>query len=107
MAILAGKLRHRVEIQTATETPDGMGQPIKSWSTTGRAWAAIEPASGREAMLGQLQQSTVAVNVTMRYQPGIAAGQRLKYGARIFNIGAVLNVEERNTELRLSCTEVV
>ena len=43
----------------------------------------------------------------MRYLSGITTDMRVNFNGRIFEIEAALNINERNKELHLMCSEVV
>ena len=44
----AGQLRHRISIQTPTETQDDAGAIVTTWTEIVETWAAVEPSSGSE-----------------------------------------------------------
>jgi len=103
-----GKLRHRVELKSATTEQDGYGESVETWSgdayTT--VWASIEPLSGRE--LEHAQQITAETNhrIRIRYNSSVAAEHRAYWGSRIFEITAIINPEERNIYQDLYCKEI-
>jgi len=108
----AGKLRHRIELQSNAPTQDSYGEPIASWTTDDTVWASIEPLSGRELLRAQEVHAEVTTRIRVRY-PGalgastLTADDRIKHGARIFEIAAVINPDERDRELELLCVEAV
>jgi SPP1 family predicted phage head-tail adaptor len=104
----AGKLRHRVEIYKPTFVKDDIGNHIPTWVKVAEAWAAIEPLKGDERWAAAYAQATTTHRVTMR-PPGIAVhpSNRLVFNGRIFEIEAVLDIEERGRELQLMCVEKV
>lgn len=102
-----GTLRHYCELQSPVEAADSYGQRVQSWVTTTYVWCAIEPLSGREGMAAQEVQATVTHLIRTHYQSGITSKMRLKLGDRVFSIAAVINVDERNRELHLPCTEAM
>ena len=101
----AGKLRHLVTVERATETQDSAGEPIAAWSEFSKAWAAIEPLRGREFFEAQQHYGQVTHRVEIRYLEGIAPKMRVVRGERSFDIQAVLHLEERRREIHLICTE--
>ena len=101
----AGKLRHKIEIQSPLETRDTNGEVSTVWIATGIVWASVEPLSGRELWLAQQIQSEVSVRIRLRYLRGITTGHRVNFGGRLFDIKAAINAAERNEELELLCTE--
>lgn len=102
----AGKLRHFVTVQARSTTPDTYGEPPQSWSNLhANQPASVEPLSGRELINAQAVQSDVTHRVRMRYVSGIETKHRIMFGSRVLDIRAVRNVDERNTELEMLCTE--
>lgn len=104
----AGKLRHRVTIQSASETqPDSnMGQPVESWSDFATVWAHVEPLHGRERMVAQERTAELDTRITIRYLSGVLAKMRVIYGSHTYDILAVINLDERDREMQLMCKEV-
>lgn len=101
----AGKLRHRVTLQTRTETQNDTGESAASWSDFATVWAAVEPLRGRELIAAQAVNSEVTGMIRMRYRAGVEPTMRAVYGSRNFNIVAIVNPEERNIELWLYTSE--
>jgi SPP1 family predicted phage head-tail adaptor len=95
----AGRLRHRVTIQSVTETRDTSSGAIStSWADVATVWAAVEPLSGREFLAAQAGQSEVVARILIRYMAGVTAKMRVVHGARIYNIHAVLADKESGAE---------
>ena len=105
MALMAGKLRHRVAIQSLSESLDSYGEPDEGWTTAETVWASIEPVSGNELDVGDGQTGIVTHRVFMRYTANATPKKRLLFGSRVFGIESVLNHEERNEYLQLRCRE--
>lgn len=108
MPISAGKLRHRVELQSPLRTRDADGGVATTWQSRGQAWAAIEPLSAREFIAGQALTSDVDTRITIRYRPDVAADWRVVHGARIYAIRGVLADKNSGLEyLTLPCSSGV
>lgn len=103
----AGRLRHRVEIQSGTETVDAAGQPVTTWSTTKTVWGSVEPLLGREFQEAQRTDSDITHTVTVRGASSVDVEKRIKFGTRILNIDSVLDVDERGITKRIMCKEDV
>jgi SPP1 family predicted phage head-tail adaptor len=105
----AGKLRHRVDIQVESLTPDGLGGFSSSWgSVTGMSSvpAAIMPLSSKEQLDAMKLESVITNKIRIRYRAGITSKHRIVFGSRIFNIkGAPINYDERNKSLDFLVTE--
>jgi SPP1 family predicted phage head-tail adaptor len=108
LAIPSGAMRHEIQIQQQTTTPDSFGQPQPTWTTVLTAMAAFATLSEREVY--QLQfTAQVTHRITVRWPGtsiGIAGGMRVLFGTRVFLIQTPDNVQERNRVLHLMCLEI-
>ena len=105
--IRACDLRHSIKIETFIRTRQAGGGGTRAWSTFVSARACIEPMRGRELLHAMQLQDSVTHKITMRYRSGVIAKMRVKFGTRIFNIRAVINIDERNKWSELMCEEGV
>lgn len=89
--IEAGRLRHRVTIQSQAQTQDAQtGELTVTWTDVATVWAAVEPVSVREFIASQEPNAKITARVVIRYRDGIDASMRLIHRGRIFNIHGVL-----------------
>ena len=103
----AGPLRHRITIETPTETQDTFGAAVATWATFAERWAAIEPLTGREFFAAQQINAEVSHTIRLRYVAGVTTKMRVAFGARHFDLAAVRNLDERGIELELLAVERV
>lgn len=103
----AGKLRHRVTVESLTATDDAYGAPVETWVANSTRWAEVRPLQGRERWAVQQVNAEVTHEVRMRYFPGLQATMRIKHKGRVLTILAPINTDERNKELVLPCKEEV
>lgn len=106
----AGTLRHVVSIQQRSATIDSVGDVSDSWSTLISARAEVRPLNARELFAAQATQSEVTHQVTVRWRPELtpptqASAYRVLFGARVLAVHGVMNMDERNREVRLLCSE--
>lgn len=102
----AGKLRHKVTLQSLTTGQDSAGAATESWSNFATSiWASVEPLSGREYFQAQQVASETSIRVRIRYRAGIVPTMRVVYGSRKFEILAIIDPEERHREIQLMCSE--
>lgn len=103
----AGKLRHYVELQRRTTTLDRHGDQVQEWATIGRAWASIEQLSGREFMAATQAMSDITVRIRIRARLDLALTpkDRVRYGARTFDIRHIADWGDRGVEHQLLCVE--
>lgn len=107
----AGDLRRRIDIQVRSSGQDSYGQQLSTWSNLlTNVPAMIEPLSGRELEIAAANHPQVDTRITVRYHPALAnpaavSSYRAVYanagGARYYNIGAVINLDERNRTIEL------
>lgn len=99
----AGRLRHRIEIDSKVSAQDATGDPVPTWVP----WATRVPAeiaafSGREffGMNQILAQATA--KITIRYRPGIDATMRIRHTVGgvevVYNILGVLPDNESGVD---------
>lgn len=106
----AGTLRHRVTIQQSvagSPQQDAGGTPDETWTDYLTTWAEVAPLRGRELLAAQQVSSEVTGTIRMRKLPGytVTSAMRAVFGARLYDILAVVNVDERNREIVLSVRE--
>lgn len=101
-----GELRHQVALQSSTMTTNSFGEKITTWSTYALAWAAIKPLQGRELANAKQVHEQIDYEIRIRFRESVDSSHRILFGSRIFEVQAVLNVDERNKELKLLCTEI-
>ena len=103
----AGRLRHRLILQSKTYTRDSYGAAIVTWNTEGTRWGAIEPLSGRELFAQQQVQSEAQVRIMLRYYSGLDTTWRVSHGGLAYDIVEVINRDLRNEMLTLLCRQGV
>lgn len=108
--IAAGELNRRVTVQARATTQDTYGGQDFIWTDLFTAWASINPMSGRELVAAQAAQSDSTHEIKMRYRsefanPTEVQKYRILYKARIFNVKASMNQEERNRVVVLQAQE--
>jgi len=104
--IRAGRLRHRVEIQRATETVDAVGGVARTWKTIARRWGGVEPLTGSEFMNADQVSSTVSHRIMLRAGGlSISPKDRIVFKTRVFGVESVMDRDERGKVLTVMATE--
>jgi SPP1 family predicted phage head-tail adaptor len=99
----AGKLQHRILIQSLTETLDSQGRRVQNWANFATVWAAVTPASGREFKAANATQSAVLTKILIRHRAGIVPTMRVLHGQDTYNIQAVLPDPSFSKHIVLMC----
>ena len=100
-----GALRRRITVEAATRSPDGAGGVTAAWTTLTSLWAAIHPRHGSEAFDAGRVEGRISHDIWIRPRTDIIPGQRIRLGARLFNIRAVLVPDQIVNRMRLICEE--
>lgn len=103
----AGRLRHRLALQSKTETRNAYGEAVVGWTVEDTVWGAIEPLSGREYFAQDQVQSEVRVRVVIRYRSDIDTSWRVVNDGKYYDIVDVINENNRDRMLTLMCRQGV
>ena len=101
----AGALRHRVILEQMNGSADDGGGQTVTWQQVAPLWVAIRPLSGREHFAAGQFASRLSHEISLRYRPLVLPEMRFRKGSRIFEIRAVLNIDEKSRWLRALCEE--
>lgn len=104
LSVGAARYRYVVTIEKRAGTRDA-GEVVNTWTTFATARAGFEPVRGREFFAaGRIDAETTHV-VYMRHLAGLDETMRINWNGRIFDIQAIINVDERNRELEITAIE--
>ena len=100
-------LRRLARLEAQTDTPDGSGGFIKSWTKLADHRVAITPTSGVERFEGSQQTSRVTHRIRLRCTRALRprADHRFTVGTRQFDIRAVFDTDGRGRFLTCLCEE--
>lgn len=109
--LLAGRLRHRIQIVQPTLNQDTTGGfDLRSDNVVLACWASIEAITGVEKFAAHEFTSNISHKVWIRHPrssaPPITANMQVWFNTRQFQIESVLNPDERKKVLCLLCLEL-
>ena len=107
MSCGAGELDKKITIQYKTKTRNTFGEEVIAWATFAAVWAGIKQMHGKELYASQQFHAESNYLVKIRYRKGVLPTMRVLYGAKIFDILYVKNVDEENVVMELLCKELV
>ena len=107
MKIRAGRLRHRLTLQSKAETRDAYGAAIITWTDEATVWGAIEPLSGKEYFSQSTVQAEAKVRIVIRFYSGVSNSWRVKNDGLYYDIKDVLNENSRDRMMVLMTSEGV
>ena len=106
----SGELRNKIIIKVQPTNEDSYGGKIEDtalWNDFINCFAAILPISGREFFIAKQVNAIVTTRIKIRYISAITPGMRVVFGGKVYDIKAVLDIEERHKEIHLMCEELV
>ena len=105
----AGRRRQRITLQSPAGSRDAVGERQTTWTDVASVWAEITPISVRDTFLAAQAHASTTHRVRIDYASEIAAidgSWRVLFGSRVLVIdGAPRNIDERDREIELLCTE--
>lgn len=101
----AGRLRHRVTLQSPQVTRDDHGQAVRTWRNERGVAAAVEPLRGREYIAARQVAAETLVRVVIRYWSRVSTDWRVVHGTATYEIESVINVDGRCVEMQLMCRD--
>lgn len=104
--IRIGDLRQRLTIERAVRIGDGGGGAAETWNALADVWARVRPIGGDERSEADALAGRVTHEVVMRYRDDLGPRDRLRSGARVFDIRAVFDLDERRRFLRCFAEEL-
>lgn len=107
--MIAGRLRHRLQVQAPLESRDDIGGVTRVWVAVGDVWAHIEPLKGRELFEAQSIEARLNTRVTMRAFPDLDPTWRLVWldKDRAYQVYSVRDVDERHRMTEVLCQEIL
>jgi len=102
-----GRLRHLCTIQMPSQTKDAAGGITKTWTEITKAWCDIRPVTGSEKYMSHQKYATATHEVFTRWIDGINPKMQLVARGRVFEIIAVLNINERDRMMKIIAKEVL
>ena len=98
-------MRQRLGIERPVRSADGGGGAVETWETVAEVWGAVIPVTGGERVEADAVTGGVTHEIWLRYRTEVSADMRLRLGSRLFEVRAVIDVEERRRFLRCLCEE--
>ena len=100
-----GQMTARLDLEAPQTDPDGQGGAAVTWQVIASLWARIEPVSSLITEEAGSESGRISHRIWVRFRGDIAAGQRLRKGARIFVVRLVRDPDETRRFLVCQCEE--
>lgn len=102
----AGRLRHRIVLQSLTQGVDSAGGPTETFADLATVLADVEPINGREHFAASQVNTNAEYKITAYWYAGMTSKMRVKFGSRLFDVLSVFNVDEKNREMVMVVKEL-
>jgi len=96
------RLMAKVTLKSPPTGQDTLGQPTGSWSDVATVFADIRHESGLEAIKAGAETSAVRCSVRVNYRASILPSWRVVFGAKTYEVKAVLP-DSRKRWVDLAC----
>lgn len=101
----SGELNRRVALDRFDKVDDEAGQPRRTWTEVAKLWARVTTLKTQRSMVAGGVNVELTHLVRIRHRAGVEPDMRLRYGARIFIVHVVDDVDEAHVCLDLYCSE--
>jgi SPP1 family predicted phage head-tail adaptor len=102
----AGRLRHRVTLQSKSASRDTYGGETITWADLATVWADCSPLSGREYLAARAEVAETLIKIRIRWRADVSTTTRAVWEGRAYDIEAALDTGGRHEELVLMCKAV-
>lgn len=99
----AGRLRHRVELQSLDQVQDSFGEQVKSFTTYATVWAEVNPLKGKEIEAAQQIFAEAECKIVIRYDERVTETDKIVFDGQDYEIGDVRDPYERKGYLEIMC----
>lgn len=102
--MIAGTLRHKITFWDFVPQEDDLGGHARVPVNKGQVSAEVCPASSGETWVAAQKSLTVTHTITIRYRE-LDSRWRIEFRGRWFSIQGVINLDERNRQLKIQALE--
>lgn len=104
-----GELRHRLVIESATDSSDSQGGQVSTWATYATVWGKVEPVRASEVKFSQQIQYRRSHRCWLRNRSDLTytTAMRISFDSRVFQIRGIIKPDERKFFLLLDLEENV
>jgi len=101
-----GKLRHRLILQSPTQTQGSTGEVTITYSTSTTVWGSLRPLTGKEIEAAGQVSAELNYRAEIRYNGSIATEWRISHDSKTYEVIAVLNIDEINNRMILDLKRI-
>lgn len=102
-----GDFRHRLEFFRVDTVDDAGGGGAESEVLVAKVLAKVETLTEREIFRNRQAADSSTHRFTFHYRRGLSTALRVRFGARVFKLTSLVNVNEENFEMVALAEELV
>lgn len=102
-----GELRRRMVIRQVSRARDAVGGQVDTWADLATVWAKVEAVSASERYWRQQTTAQASHKITIRYRTDVTTKMRIAYGAKLFEVRGITDVDDARAWLEIACDELV
>ena len=100
-----GSMRHRLILQSPTDTVDSYGQSIRSWTTYTTVWGQVIALGGTEVQQAAQLSGLVTYQITIRTLYTVIMTHRMIWQNKTLNIQSVIPLDGERKFIRIVAIE--
>ena len=101
-----GKLRHRLILQSPTQTQGATGEITITYSTSETVWGSLRPLTGKESEAAGQVSEELNYRAVIRYNGNIATEWRISHDSKTYEIVSILNIDEIDRTMMLDLKRI-
>ncbi|MGV6800760.1 MAG: phage head closure protein [bacterium] len=102
---MIGKLRHKVGLLSAQDSPDSGGGYARQWVETTQLWAQIEGLPSKQQRNGAREYHVLRKRLTVRYRSDLTHDNRIRIKTKEYLIRSLREIERKERFLILDLEE--
>ena len=91
-----GKLRHRLILQSPTQTQGATGEVTVTYATDSTVWGSLRPLTGKESVAANQIGEEITYRAIIRYYSSIASEWRISNDSKTYEIVSIMNYDEKD-----------
>jgi SPP1 family predicted phage head-tail adaptor len=106
MALIIGRMRHRLALQSPTGTQSETGEVVNTYSTVTTVWGSLRPLTGREMETAAQISEEINYQAVIRYHSTIGPTWRITNDSKTYEVVSVLNFDEKDEYMILELKRI-
>ena len=102
----SGARRHLLTLESPVDALDDNGGVSRTYAAAATRWARLTPRTNDMVFRADQQAENITHEILFRAYPGLTGAMRFRLGARVFQILAFDEADEKGVTTRALCEEI-